>query len=286
MNKQDILNYHKVVKIINLMEQNRTKQLVHEEVAKELDLSVFHIQRLFIDWAGVEFETFLDFTSLKYAKQVLKIEPPTLFDFSSKTELSISENTCALLVEIEKMNTEEYKNKGQNLTINYSFKDTLFGRVLIASTHKGICYMGFSDNDDKAFLEIKKRYKNANYRLNIDTFQLNALKIFSEDWSKVNPIQLHLKGTDLQIQVWEALLKIPMGNLTTYGCIAKTIEKPKASRAVGTAIGNNPIAFLIPCHRVIQVTGAIGGYMWGATRKTALIGWEASKIYSGNLNRL
>ena len=109
-------------------------------------------------------------------------------------------------------------------------------------------------------------------------FQKNALFIFNNDWSKLPEIKLHLKGTDFQLKVWEALLKIPMGQLSTYGKVATAIQKPTASRAIGTAIGSNPVAFLIPCHRVIQSTGNIGGYMWGNTRKTAIIGWEGAKI--------
>jgi AraC family transcriptional regulator of adaptative response/methylated-DNA-[protein]-cysteine methyltransferase len=112
--------------------------------------------------------------------------------------------------------------------------------------------------------------------------QQNALYIFTHDWSKLNQIKLHLKGTDFQLKVWEALLKIPAGQLSTYGNVAAIIDKPNASRAVGTAIGSNPVAFLIPCHRVIQSTGLTGGYMWGSTRKSAIIGWEAAKTLPEN----
>ena len=138
--------------------------------------------------------------------------------------------------------------------------------------------MGFSDNKETAFSELKNRFPNATFIEQTDEIQQDALKFHTNDWNEINSIKLHLKGTDFQLKVWEALLKIPTGNLTTYGDLAKAIEKPKASRAVGTAIGNNPIAFIIPCHRVIRSTGMLGGYMWGTTRKTALIGWEASKI--------
>ena len=114
----------------------------------------------------------------------------------------------------------------------------------------------------------------------VDLIQQNALYIFTQDWAKLDQIKLHLKGTDFQLKVWETLLKIPMGKLTTYGTIATKIENPNASRAMGAAIGSNPVAFLIPCHRVIQSTGAFGGYMWGNTRKTAIIGWEGTKVNS------
>ncbi len=140
--------------------------------------------------------------------------------------------------------------------------------------------MGFSDEEGAAFNDLKRRFPNANFTNQTDTIQQNAVKIYSQDWSELDEIKLHLKGTDFQLKVWETLLKIPTGNLATYGSIAKEIERPKASRAVGTAIGNNPIAFLIPCHRVIQSTGLFGGYMWGSPRKTAIIGWEACQVDS------
>jgi AraC family transcriptional regulator of adaptative response/methylated-DNA-[protein]-cysteine methyltransferase len=130
------------------------------------------------------------------------------------------------------------------------------------------------------FEGLRKHFPNAHFKQVLDLSQQNALYIFTHDWSKLDQIKLHLKGTDFQLKVWETLLKIPMGALSTYGTIANKIEKPLSSRAVGTAIGSNPIAFLIPCHRVIQSSGLLGGYMWGNTRKTAIIGWEAAKINS------
>lgn len=137
--------------------------------------------------------------------------------------------------------------------------------------------MAFAENEQQAFAELQSRFPNAKYNPIVDLNQQNALFIFQYDWSKLNQIKLHLNGTPFQLKVWETLLKVPLGDLTTYGSIAEKIEQPGASRAVGSAIGNNPVAFLIPCHRVIQSTGNIGGYRWGNTRKSAIIGWEASK---------
>jgi AraC family transcriptional regulator, regulatory protein of adaptative response / methylated-DNA-[protein]-cysteine methyltransferase len=125
---------------------------------------------------------------------------------------------------------------------------------------------------------LKNKFPKAHYRQMLDMIQQNALFIFTHDWKKLNQIKLHLRGTDFQLKVWETLLKIPMGQLATYGNIAKQISHPTASRTVGTAIGDNPVAFLIPCHRVIQSSGILGGYHWGSTRKAAMIGWEAAKI--------
>jgi AraC family transcriptional regulator of adaptative response/methylated-DNA-[protein]-cysteine methyltransferase len=232
---------------------------------------------MFTDWAGVSPKKFLQFISVQHAKNILSNSQTTLFETAYKTGLSGTGRLHDLFVKIEGMTPGEYKNKGESLTINYSFTNSQFGNILVASTQKGICYMGFSDDKQIAFFELEKRFPKANFIQQTDEIQQNALKIYTQDWSKINKIKLHLKGTDFQLKVWEALLKIPTGNLATYGNIANLIQKPKASRAVGTAIGNNPIAFLIPCHRVIQSTGVFGGYMWGTTRKTAIIGWEAAK---------
>lgn len=283
MNEQEYINYSRIAEAIEYIQHNYTEQPTLEEIAKKIHLSPFHFQRMFTDWAGVSPKKFLQFISIQHAKKILNNSKSTLFETAYKTGLSGTGRLHDLFVKIEGMTPGEYKNKGENLTINYSFAESLFGRILIASTYKGICYMGFSDEKQIAFSELEKRFPKASFIQQTDEIQQNALQIYTQDWSKINKIKLHLKGTDFQLKVWEALLKIPTGNLATYGNIANHIQKPKASRAVGTAIGNNPIAFLIPCHRVIQSTGIFGGYMWGTTRKTAIIGWEASKINTSNI---
>lgn len=283
MNKQEHINYTRIAEAIEYIQQNFTEQPTLEEIAKKVHLSPFHFQRLFTDWAGVSPKKFLQYISVQYAKEMLNNSQATLFDTAYQTGLSGTGRLHDLFVKIEGMTPGEYKNQGKNLAINYSFTESLFGRILVASTHKGICYMGFSDDKQIAFSELEKRFPKANFIQQIDDIQQNALQIYTQDWTKINKIKLHLKGTDFQLKVWETLLKIPTGNLATYGNISKAIQKPKASRAVGTAIGKNPIAFLIPCHRVIQSTGVFGGYMWGTTRKTAMIGWEASKVNNSNL---
>lgn len=278
MNEQEYINYNRIAEAINYIQQNFTEQPTLDEIAKKVHLSPYHFQRLFTEWAGVSPKKFLQYISLQHAKQILNNTQSTLFDTAYQTGLSGTGRLHDLFVKIEGMTPGEYKNKGENLSINYSYEESLFGKILVASTTKGICYMGFSDEKNIAFSELEKRFPKANFIQQTDEIQQNALLIYTQDWSKINQIKLHLKGTDFQLKVWEALLKIPMGNLATYGNIAKEIQKPKASRAVGTAIGSNPIAYLIPCHRVIQSTGIFGGYMWGTIRKTAIIGWEASKL--------
>jgi AraC family transcriptional regulator of adaptative response/methylated-DNA-[protein]-cysteine methyltransferase len=140
--------------------------------------------------------------------------------------------------------------------------------------------MAFQEDENLALEDLELKFPNAAFQRKLDLLQQNALFIFQYDWSKLDQVKLHLKGTDFQLKVWESLLKIPMGKLSTYGAIASQIGNPSASRAVGTAIGSNPVAFLIPCHRVIQSSGTFGGYMWGPTRKAAIIGWEGAKSQS------
>ncbi|WP_062058543.1 bifunctional helix-turn-helix domain-containing protein/methylated-DNA--[protein]-cysteine S-methyltransferase [Aquimarina longa] len=278
MSEQEHINYNRIAEAIHYIAHNYTEQPTLDEIAKKVHLSPYHFQRIFTDWAGISPKKFLQYTSVQHAKKILHNTQATLFDTAYETGLSGTGRLHDLFVKIEGMTPGEYKNKGKNLFINYSYVDVLFGRILIASTPIGICYMGFSDTENDAFLELEKRFPNASFNQATDSIQQNALQIYKQDWSKINQIKLHLKGTDFQLKVWETLLKIPLGNLSTYGAIAKEIQKPKASRAVGTAIGSNPIAFLIPCHRVIQSTGLFGGYMWGTTRKTVIIGWEASRV--------
>lgn len=278
MKEQDHINYHRIADAIKYIKSNFKDQPNLDEVAKKVHLSPFHFQRLFSDWAGTSPKKFLQYTSIEYAKKLLKENHTSLFDAAYETGLSGTSRLHDLFINIEGMTPAEYKNGGKNLSINYSFADSPFGNILVASTKKGICYMAFFDDEIQAFSMLQNHFPNAIFKQYLDLIQQNALFIFNHDWQKLNQIKLHLKGTEFQLKVWETLLKIPMGKLSTYGAIARQIDNSNASRAAGTAIGNNPVAFLIPCHRVIQSTGTLGGYMWGATRKTAIIGWEASKI--------
>nr|WP_315201424.1 methylated-DNA--[protein]-cysteine S-methyltransferase [uncultured Flavobacterium sp.] len=278
MNIQEDINYHRIAEAINYIKTNFKEQPNLDKVAEKIHLSPFHFQRIFTEWAGTSPKKFLQYTSIEYAKKILKENKSTLFKTAYETGLSGTSRLHDLFINIEGMTPAEYKNGGKNLSINYSFANSPFGNILVASTLKGICHVAFVEDEFQAFSVLQNHFPNANFKQHLDHIQQTALSIFNYDWEKLNQIKLHLKGTDFQLKVWEALLKIPMGQLSSYGSIARQIDKPNASRAVGTAIGDNPIAFLIPCHRVIQSTGKLGGYMWGTTRKTAIIGWEATKI--------
>jgi len=276
MMNQEQVNYQRIAEAIAYIKQNFKLQPNLDEVAEKVNLSPFHFQKLFTDWAGVSPKKFLQFISINHAKQLLQKKENTLFDVAFETGLSGTYRLHDLFVNIEGMTPGEYKNGGENLNIDYHFYQSPFGDVLIASTAKGICLMAFADDQEKDVLNLKLHFPNAKFLQQRNDLHQQAMLIFSKDWSEKSRLKLHLKGTEFQLKVWEALLKIPSGNLSTYGAIAEEIKNPKASRAVGTAIGSNPIAYLIPCHRVIQSTGEFGGYLWGPTRKTAIIGWEAA----------
>jgi AraC family transcriptional regulator, regulatory protein of adaptative response / methylated-DNA-[protein]-cysteine methyltransferase len=276
VSEQDI-NFKRVAEALEYITQNFKQQPQLEEIAARVHVSPFHFQRIFTEWAGTTPKKFLQYISLEHAKKLLKENQATLFETAHETGLSGTSRLHDLFINIEGMTPAEYKNGGRNLSINYSFAESPFGDLIVASTQKGICYMAFADEEENAFSLLQSHFPNAGFKQVVDLIQQNALFIFTHDWQKLNQIKLHLKGTDFQLKVWETLLKIPMGRLSTYGTIAQQIEKPNASRAVGTAIASNPVAFLIPCHRVIQSTGTFGGYMWGTTRKTAIIGWEGAR---------
>ncbi|MCP2026978.1 AraC family transcriptional regulator of adaptative response/methylated-DNA-[protein]-cysteine methyltransferase [Flavobacterium sp. HSC-32F16] len=280
MNTQETINYNRIADAIDYIQANFKEQPNLDEVAEKVHLSPFHFQRLFSDWAGTSPKKFLQYTSLEHAKKLLKENQSTISETAYETGLSGTSRLHDLFVNIEGMTPAEYKNGGKNLEINYSFAESPFGNIIVASTQKGVCFMAFAEDEAIGFNDLKNKFPNAAFTRKLDLAQQNALFIFQNDWSKLSEIKLHLKGTDFQLKVWETLLKIPMGQLSTYGTIAHQIQKPNASRAVGTAIGSNPVAFLIPCHRVIQSSGVFGGYMWGNTRKTAIIGWEGAQVNS------
>ncbi len=278
METQNTLNYHRIERAIAYIADNFRTQPTLDEVAAHVHLSPAHFQRLFTDWAGTTPKKFLKYISIVHAKQLLSPSHNlTLFDTAHELGLSSTSRLHDLFVTIEGMTPATYKQAGNNLQIDYAFYDSPFGNMLVASTDKGICHAAFCVDHASAESELRQYLPKANYRQQSNDFHHAFMGIFDRGADSLPTIKLHLKGTDFQLKVWEALLKIPMGTLGTYASVAKTVGRPQAHRAVGTAIGRNPVAFLIPCHRVIRGSGVFGGYRWGATRKAALIGWEQSR---------
>ncbi len=277
MATQQEIDYQRIEKAIAFIQSNFKRQPSLEEVAAAIHTSPYHFQRLFKEWAGVSPKKFNQFLSLQYAKNLLKTQRLSLMDAAHETGLSGTGRLHDLFVTIDAVTPGEYKDGGADLTVNYCFADSPFGKVIVASTSRGICYMSFDDKEETAIAGLTQQFPNARHVQIADEFQQQALFVFQRDWQQLAQIKLHLLGTPFQLKVWESLLRIPAGGLSTYGDIARYIEQPGASRAVGTAIGANPVAFLIPCHRVIKHNGQAGGYKWGSVRKSAMIGWEAAK---------
>lgn len=266
------LNYERVAKAIQYILDNHVKQPKLEEVASHIHVSPFHFHRIFQEWAGTTPKKFLQFISLSQAKKMIKN-----FSINETTYalgLSSSSRLHDLFLTIEAMTPGEYKNGGALLKIYYSKQHSPFGPLVIASTHKGICQISFLDGIEDPKEIILSQFPNAACTYHEQPLHKEALQMFYTSYQDRKNINFHIKGSSFQLKVWEALLKIPLGKLTTYGDIAKSIDQSHACRAVGTAIGANPIAYLIPCHRVIQASGILGGYRWNPIRKKVIIGWE------------
>ena len=280
MSQQADMNFKRIAIAIDYLYKNHRQQPDLELVAEVVGLSPFHFQKMFKDWAGVSPKKFVSFLNIEYAKSLLKSKKLSLLDVAIRTGLSGTSRLHDLFINIEGMTPGEYKNGGRDLNLNYSYSETQFGTILACATVKGVCHLAFIENEEEAFKTMVSRFPNATFVQTHDDFQQNAINAFQMESQELQPVRLHLKGTDFQIKVWQALLNIPRGNLRTYGNIASEIRMPGASRALGSAIVDNPIAYLIPCHRVIQSTGLSGNYMWGPSRKLAMIGWEAARLES------
>ena len=276
MNKdEDQFDYQRIKLAIEYISKNHLTQPSLNTVAKEIGVSPFHFQRLFTRWAGVSPKKFLQFTSVAYARRLLQQEQATLFDVALESGLSGTGRLHDLFINFEAMTPGEYKNGGAALDIIYKTLPTIFGNVLIAKTHRGICHLAFEDREEEGLQRVKKKFPSATFYENDDPIFHRAVESFAGGIPK-DPLPLHLKGTPFQIKVWEALLRIPEGKISTYGKIAKDLGIAGASRAVGTSIGANPVAVLIPCHRVIQSTGLLGGYRWEPARKKIILAREAA----------
>lgn len=278
MSTQQHIDYQRIEQAIQFIEHNFQRQPALKEIAEAVNLSEFHFDRMFTKWAGTSPQRFMRFLSKEYAKNVLN-ETKDLLDTTVEMGFSSSSRLHDLFVTYEAMTPAEYKRKGEGLTVQYGSHETPFGFAFIATTSRGILELTFlSDRDsDDELIRLKNEFPKAEFVENQDVTSIFISQVFTESDGK-KPLTMLLRGTNFQIKVWEALLKIPSGRLACYEDIAKLIDKPTAQRAVGTAIGANNIAYLIPCHRVIQKVGTTGNYRWGAYRKKAILGWEGAKV--------
>ena len=271
-------NYDKIAQAIEFVSSHRQEQPELETIAAAIHTSPFHFQRLFTEWAGISPKKFLQYLTVEHAKQLLAEKQHTLFDAAYETGLSGTGRLHDLFVNIEGMTPGEYRNGGEDLTLQYSIQQCRFGKYIVASTGKGICNLSFFEGSDaSAIAGLKENWPNAELVQGTDDNQQKIIHFFNQDMADAGAIKLHLKGTPFQLKVWQALLHIPEGDVSTYGGIAQHIQQAGASRAVGTAIGKNPVGYIIPCHRVIKNMGETGGYRWGGTRKKAMLAWEAGK---------
>jgi len=273
-------DYHRIAAAIAYVQANFQAQPDLEEMARQAHWSPFHFQRKFQEWAGVSPKKFLQFLSLDYAKTLLRQEH-SVEATAYETGLSSPGRLHDLFVTLEAMTPGEYRQGGAALTIAYSFGESPFGRYLVASTPKGICKLDFQqagdDNDAAAIAELRREWPQAAVRARVEPLHEQVAAFFRHAAPTGTPLHLHLKGTPFQLKVWESLLRIPEGQLATYTGVAARAGRHSAVRAVASAVASNPAGYLIPCHRVIRQTGALGEYRWGADRKGALIGWEAAR---------
>ncbi len=269
-NNQLFDDYQRIEQAILYLETHYKEQPSLDEVAANIGLSEYHFQRLFTRWAGVSPKRFLQFVTKESAKELLK-RSENLLDTTHQVGLSSLGRLHDLFVTTEAVTPGEYKSDGAGVTIRYGIHPTPFGKCLIATTDRGVCHLGFvQTSEGDAIDELVTEWKQAKMVEDYKSTELMLEPIFDLDY-RGKPLGLHLRGTNFQLKVWEALLQIPVGTVTTYKDVAKSIGNPKALRAVGTAVGHNPIAVLIPCHRVINTVGEFGKYRYGAVRKKALL---------------
>ncbi|POF32932.1 methylated-DNA--[protein]-cysteine S-methyltransferase [Roseibium marinum] len=248
-----------------------------EQLAREAGLQPIQLQRVFSRWAGLTPKQFLQAITLDHAKALLR-DSASVLDASYEVGLSGSSRLHDLFVTHEAMTPGDYRNRGGGLTIAYGFHPSPFGQVLVMATDKGLAGLGFADpGEEQAALEdMSGRWPAARYVQDQEATSGYAGRVFDpEKWQQDQPLNIVMIGTDFEIRVWQTLLNIPMGQVTTYSDVAARIGSPKASRVVGTAVGRNPISFVVPCHRVLAKGGKLGGYHWGLTRKRAILGWES-----------
>ena len=273
--------YETVRQEIELISADYRDQPSLEAIAAELSQSPTQLQKTFTRWAGLSPKGFLQAVTLDHAKRLLRQEAMPLLETSIEVGLSGPGRLHDLFVTHEAMSPGEWKARGQGLTIRYGFYPSPFGIALVMATERGLAGLAFADpGEEKACPDdMTCRWPNAAYVEDSAATADYAKRIFEPgQWSADRPLRVVLIGTDFQVRVWESLLKIPLGMAVTYSDIAHDIGQPTAMRAVGAAVGRNPISFVVPCHRALGKNGALTGYHWGLTRKRAMLGWESAQV--------
>jgi AraC family transcriptional regulator of adaptative response/methylated-DNA-[protein]-cysteine methyltransferase len=271
--------YEKIAAAIGYLTENFKEQPSLDDVAEKVQLSPFHFQRLFTAWAGVSPKKFLQFLTAEYLKDKIR-DSSNLIEAAEDAGLSSQSRVYDLFTGIEAVTPQEYKSGGKGLHIGYGYHPTPFGECFVAVTERGVCALSFVDaaSREAELIRFTKKWHFAAITQNHGLTEKIVNRIFNLHLNSLEKLHLVVQGTNFQLKVWQALLSIPQGAVTTYAHIAQSIGNPKAVRAVGTAVGDNPIAYLIPCHRVIRKEGKLGEYHWGSVRKKAIVGWEAAKL--------
>ncbi len=278
-------NYQRIENAIRYLEENFQRQPELDEVAEKVHLSPFHFQRIFTEWAGISPKRFLQFITVDFLKDKLS-ETKNLIDAAESAGLSSQSRVYDLFTTLEAVTPQEYKLKGSGIRIEYGFHETPFGIALIGITERGICWLSFLQTEEDPLRELEKmkeHWHNSVFHQDQELTSGFIQTIFNSKSRLLSGAKtqkkLHVlvKGTNFQVKVWEAVLRLPIGSVTTYQGIAQQIQNPKATQAVGSAVGSNHVAYLIPCHRVIRKDGILGEYKWSSTRKKSIIGWEMAK---------
>ncbi len=273
-----ISDYERIAEAISFISREVNSQPGLQEIARHLHLSPFHFQRLFSRWAGVTPKKFLQVLTVERAKQLLSEAKP-LLEVSDTLGLSSGSRLYDHFVHLEAVTPGEYKMGGAGLSIEYAVHDTPFGKAFIAVTPRGICNFSFLDGMEPAehVAGLRQKWPHANVHENPQRTRAVIKALFGGNITLDRPLSLHVSGTNFQVSVWKALLQIPSAAVASYSQVASAIGRPGSARAVGRAVGANPVALLIPCHRVIQQSGTLGGYCWGKTRKQAIHAWESAR---------
>ena len=268
-------DYERIAQIIRFMDERHAEQPDLAALAARAGLSQFHFHRLFAAWAGVTPKDFLQCLTLAHAKALLR-GGENILEVALESGLSGPGRLHDLCVNLEAASPGELKSGGVGWMISFGFAGSPFGKCLIAESTRGICHLSFVENEKSAVAELQKDWPQAKWKRDDSAAKKIAETIFRQSAGPETGASLRafVRGTSFQVRIWRALLKIQPGSITSYGRLANSIGKPAASRAVGSAVGQNPLAYLIPCHRVIRETGVIGNYHWGEVRKRAMIAWE------------